>query len=248
MPHHIDGTKRLKPSKVLAGIPGGDMSWATKPCNELPPAGAHIAIRGSSIKPLCDWYRHHAIYVGTRHHWIIHYSGKHPRDIKVRFGTFEEFVKNRATHRLCLEASDPPAKVVTRALLNIGRQNFDFAIENCECFASFCRHGTPVSYQAGSAGIGFVTFGWACLKRTWYNYLDFENVCDDADGKQLIRETETWMNVPLPQYWPSFVKQHKLDHVPVADLAQQYAALSSKMYCSTLAFSSVCASWYDHEV
>ncbi|EJW88077.1 NC domain-containing protein [Wuchereria bancrofti] len=57
----------------------------------------------------------------------------------------------------------PPAVVVDRALLMLGKTNYNLLLNNCEHFAKYCRYGLKESNQAAIAKIIIVISATYCM-------------------------------------------------------------------------------------
>ena len=233
----ISGTHRLQANGVFSSLPIKTVHWTEHNSREAyePPQGSVIAIECS------DGACEHAIYVGTDNRWIIHYAGTFT-DMQIRVGTLPLFIRRDGIYYVSSDIGDKPEVVITRALLNLGRENYDTFLENSALFTSFCLQGEPSLNERPSSSINMpiVLYGW--MHHALFNYLDFLDVNGDGDGATLVKKTSEWMSLPRPMIWPYFAG--KTTTVPVNDW-DFYLSVDKSLYCSSDQFAQISSSWYD---
>jgi len=106
-------------------------------------------------------YSHHGIDLGNG--YVVHFTGEpgSKRDAQVEMTTKAEFLNGGREHvmRYNFYSAASPDVVVERALASVGDKGYNLAFNNCEHFATTCKHGTPVSLQVTgfALGVGLAT-------------------------------------------------------------------------------------------
>ena len=102
-------------------------------------------------------YWHHAIDLGNGE--IAHYTGTGADKLgpkEVRRQPYSEFAKPTDQVELVQDDDDdcaPPEEVARRALSKLGERAYGVLQNNCEHFCTWCKTGTPYSWQAFKAGM-----------------------------------------------------------------------------------------------
>ncbi|WP_052356704.1 lecithin retinol acyltransferase family protein [[Clostridium] dakarense] len=96
-------------------------------------------------------YKHFGIYLSDD--CIIHYDGKQDdlllRKMCVRVTDIERFLNGKKTYKVKNIKNErySPDEIVKRAKNEIGLQNFNIILNNCEHFANWCKTGNRKSNQ-----------------------------------------------------------------------------------------------------
>ncbi len=102
-------------------------------------------------------YWHHAIDLGDG--WVVHYTGTGPNKLGTKVVQRQPYSKFASpTDEVELVRDDdgdsaPPEVVVRRALSKLGERAYGVLQNNCEHFCTWCKTGTPYSWQAFKAGM-----------------------------------------------------------------------------------------------
>ncbi|MCS6851022.1 MAG: lecithin retinol acyltransferase family protein [Gemmataceae bacterium] len=90
-------------------------------------------------------YTHHGIDIGDG--TVVHLSKANG---SVKRVSYSEFVDGRPTSIRKYDGSDPPKKVVARALSCVGKRGYNLFTNNCEHFATWCKTGHAESSQVNA--------------------------------------------------------------------------------------------------
>jgi hypothetical protein len=105
---------------------------------------------GDHVRVWRGVYWHHAIDMGDG--TVIHYWGLRAKeDAFIQRSPFDDVMHGDPWEIVQYGQCDAPEVVVARAVSLLGKRDFNLAVNNCECFAHWCKAGRWESAQADTA-------------------------------------------------------------------------------------------------